>query len=117
MPIEELDLGVRAYNCLKRAGINCVAELTSCSREEAMKIRAIGCKSFEEVEQKLALLGLSFRSDEPSQSSVMNTTIEEMDLSVRAYHCLKRAGINCVGDLLQRTIEDMMEFAIWGASA
>ncbi len=65
MTIEELDLSVRAYNCLKRAGINTVAELVQRNQEDMMKVRNLGRKSLEEVEQKLAGLNLSLRpSDE-----------------------------------------------------
>ncbi len=62
--IEELDLSVRSYNCLKRAGINTVEELIKRNEEEMMKVRNLGRKSLEEVEQKLAALGLSLRVDE-----------------------------------------------------
>ncbi|NPV27021.1 MAG: DNA-directed RNA polymerase subunit alpha [Firmicutes bacterium] len=61
MTIEELDLSVRSYNCLKRAGINTVAELIQKSEEDMMKVRNLGKKSLEEVDKKLAELGLSLR--------------------------------------------------------
>ena len=61
MTIEELDLSVRAYNCLKRAGINTVAELVQRNQEDMMKVRK---KSLEEVEQKLAALGLALRAND-----------------------------------------------------
>lgn len=64
MTIEELDLSVRAFNCLKRAGINTVGELVQKDQEEMMKVRNLGKKSLEEVEQKLELLGLSLRQSE-----------------------------------------------------
>ena len=65
MTIEELDLSVRAYNCLKRAGINTIGELVQRNEEDMMKVRNLGRKSLEEVVQKLAGLGLSLRpSDE-----------------------------------------------------
>ncbi len=65
MTIEELDLSVRAYNCLKRAGIDTVAELVQRNQEDMMKVRNLGKKSLEEVEQKLIALGLGLRpSDE-----------------------------------------------------
>ena len=64
MPIEELDLSVRSYNCLKRAGINTVAELCSKTEEEMMKVRNLGRKSLEEVIEKLAGLGLSLREED-----------------------------------------------------
>lgn len=59
MTIEELDLSVRSYNCLKRAGINNVEDLINRSEEDMMKVRNLGRKSLEEVIQKLQLLGLS----------------------------------------------------------
>ncbi len=64
MTIEEMDLSVRAYNCLKRAGINTVAELVQRNIEDMMKVRNLGRKSLEEVEQKLEALGLGLRTDE-----------------------------------------------------
>ena len=65
MTIEELDLSVRSYNCLKRAGINTVEELTRRTEEDMMKVRNLGKKSLQEVKEKLAALGLSMRkSDE-----------------------------------------------------
>lgn len=64
MTIEELDLSVRAYNCLKRAGINSVSELVQKNQEDMMKVRNLGRKSLEEVEQKLEALGLSLRPNE-----------------------------------------------------
>ena len=64
MTIEELDLSVRAYNCLKRAGINTISELVQRNQEDRMKVRNLGRKSLEEVEQKLEALGLSLRPSE-----------------------------------------------------
>jgi DNA-directed RNA polymerase subunit alpha len=64
LTIDELDLSVRAFNCLKRAGINTVAELVQKNQEDMMKVRNLGKKSLEEVEQKLALLGLALRSND-----------------------------------------------------
>ncbi|MBA1393461.1 DNA-directed RNA polymerase subunit alpha, partial [Lactobacillus sp. XV13L] len=62
--IEELDLSVRSYNCLKRAGINTVQELTDKTESDMMKVRNLGRKSLEEVKEKLANLGLSLRQDD-----------------------------------------------------
>lgn len=64
MTIEELDLSVRSYNCLKRAGINTVQELTQKTEEDMMKVRNLGRKSLEEVQEKLGELGLSLRKEE-----------------------------------------------------
>lgn len=64
MTIEELDLSVRSYNCLKRAGINTVEDLTEKSQEEMMKVRNLGRKSLEEVIGKLEALGFTLASEE-----------------------------------------------------
>ncbi|MCP8618018.1 DNA-directed RNA polymerase subunit alpha [Salirhabdus salicampi] len=64
MTIEELDLSVRSYNCLKRAGINTVQELTQKSEEDMMKVRNLGRKSLEEVKVKLHDLGLGLRKED-----------------------------------------------------
>jgi DNA-directed RNA polymerase subunit alpha len=64
MTIEELDLSVRSYNCLKRAGINMVHELIERTAEDMMKVRNLGKKSLEEVQRKLGELGLSLRKSE-----------------------------------------------------
>ncbi len=61
MSIDELELSVRSYNCLKRAGINTVAELCDKTPDDMMKVRNLGRKSMEEVEQKLQELGLSLK--------------------------------------------------------
>ncbi len=64
MTIEELDLSVRSYNCLKRAGINTVHELASKSEDDMMKVRNLGRKSLEEVKVKLEDLGLGLRKED-----------------------------------------------------
>jgi len=64
MSIEELDLSVRSYNCLKRAAINTVGELIMKTEEDMMKVRNLGRKSLEEVDEKLASLGLRLRESE-----------------------------------------------------
>jgi DNA-directed RNA polymerase subunit alpha len=64
MTIEELDLSVRSYNCLKRAGINFVSDLAQKSEDEMMKVRNLGRKSLEEVKKKLLDIGISLREEE-----------------------------------------------------
>jgi len=64
MPIEEMDLSVRSYNCLKRANINSVDDLIKKSKGDMLKVRNLGLKSIEEVVAKLETYGLSLRNDE-----------------------------------------------------
>ena len=67
MTIEELDLSVRSFNCLKRANINTVEDLVSKTQDEMIKVRNLGRKSLEEVEHKLTMMGLSLASDDNNQ--------------------------------------------------
>ena len=64
MSIEDMDLSVRSYNCLKRANINTIEDLTKKSKEDMLKVRNLGLKSLEEVINKLESMGLSLRNDE-----------------------------------------------------
>ncbi|HNZ98085.1 DNA-directed RNA polymerase subunit alpha [Ruminococcus sp.] len=64
MTVEDLDLSVRSFNCLKRAGINTVDDLINKSEEEMMKVRNLGKKSFDEVKEKLRSLGFDLSSEE-----------------------------------------------------
>ena len=64
MTIEELDLSVRSFNCLKRAGINTVEDLVNKSEDEMMKVRNLGRKSLEEVIAKLNSLGFNLTKDD-----------------------------------------------------
>ena len=69
MTIEELDLSVRSFNCLKRANINNVEDLISRTGEDMMKVRNMGRKSLEEIQNKLAMMGLSLASDDSANSN------------------------------------------------
>ena len=64
LPIEEMDLSVRSYNCLKRAGVNSVEDLVKKSRGDMLKVKNLGIKSIDEVIAKLESYGLSLRKDE-----------------------------------------------------
>jgi len=61
-PIEELNLSVRAYNCLKRQGVNTIGQLTECTENDLMNVRNFGAKSIEEVKEKLIDMGLNLKS-------------------------------------------------------
>ena len=64
MVIEELDMSVRSFNCLKRAGINTVEDLTNRTESDMIKVRTLGKKSLEEVIQKLHSLGLDLKKED-----------------------------------------------------
>ena len=69
MTIDELDLSVRSFNCLKRANINTVADLINKTGEDMMKVRNMGKKSLDEVQKKLEMMGLSLASDESGSNN------------------------------------------------
>ena len=69
MTIEELDLSVRSFNCLKRANINTVEDLISKTGEDMMKVRNMGKKSLDEVQKKLEMMGLSLASEESGNNN------------------------------------------------
>ena len=69
MTIDELDLSVRSFNCLKRANINTVADLISKTGEEMMKVRNMGKKSLDEVQKKLEMMGLSLASEDSGSNN------------------------------------------------
>ena len=77
MTIEELDLSVRSFNCLKRANINTVEDLISKTQDEMIKVRNLGRKSLEEVEHKLAMMGLSLASDDNQKGGNHNARYKE----------------------------------------
>ena len=77
--IEELDLSVRSYNCLKRAGINTVGDLTQKNEEEMMRVRNLGRKSLKEVIQKLREIGLELRRSYDMGSSYLENDDTEED--------------------------------------
>ena len=156
--IEELDFTVRTHNCLKRAGINTIADLQAETEEDLKKVRNLGRRSFEEVLAVLFANGFRIKDDpeEPveykfssrvaetnirnyvldsdghlvdffmiSNSNAADTTdsyeascnssvlttedvIEKLDMSVRAFNCLKRRGIDQIGELVELTYEDLI---------
>jgi len=82
--VEKLDLSVRAMNCLRRSGINTVGELVSLGEKELLSLRNFGQKSRQEVEEKLAGLGLSFPSlSQPEAEEIVEETAEEVKKPAR----------------------------------
>ncbi len=77
--IEELDLSVRSYNCLKRAGINTVGELAQKTTEEMMRVRNLGRKSLKEVSQKLHEIGLEFKHSFDGDNDIIDLDDEEIE--------------------------------------
>ena len=126
MKIIELELSVRTYNCLNRKGIKYVRELIALSEKDVMEIRGVGKRTFEEILNKVADLGLRLREEEEEETSLneedipnqdvivpeyekLNIKISELELSSRTYNCLNRKGIKYVKELISLSKKDVME--------
>ena len=97
--LEDLDLSVRAYNCLKRHGINCLEDITQKTEDDMFKIRNLGRKHLEEVERKINELGFSFKDKETKYTDVV--------FQCRKCEHLLFVGINRnIGELLKIVEED-----------
>ena len=124
MTIDELDLSVRSFNCLKRAGIDTVGDLLSYGGDP-MRIRNMGKKSLDEIEKKLEKLGLkaqwmlardySQANNQPfSETSslctepIMAISVVELDFGIKVYSALRRYGILCVRDLICKTEKEYL---------
>lgn len=125
--IEDMELSVRSYNCLKRAGIMTLGDLTDKTLDQMQKVRNLGRRSLREIIEKMndydvTLFGLDDdfdldeiyansnnipNSDETEEINKRSITIEDMELSVRSYYRLKRAGILTLGDLMDKTLDQM----------
>ena len=107
-PIEQLDFSVRTHECLKRVGVKTINDLTNMTEEELRSVRNIG-SGVDEILAKIAEynLSLSTEQDERRPKGASAITIEEMNLSVRAFNSLARAGISTLGDLIKLTEEDL----------
>ncbi|MGQ4648909.1 DNA-directed RNA polymerase subunit alpha C-terminal domain-containing protein [Lyngbya aestuarii] len=134
LPLEILNLPFRAYTCLKRADINTVKELQACSEQQLLGLKNFGQASLTKVRTALAdfktflqpQVAKSKTAFQPSDS-IVNTTqeqntgldsqIDELNLSTRAFHCLKRAGINTVRELLSCSDEDLLKISNFGQTS
>ena len=106
--IEELELGVRAYNCLKREGIESVGQLLGCSESELLNLPNFGKKSVEEVKDRLReRLGLVLRDDRRVSGS--GIALEELGLTVDTAGKLRLAQIETVEELLDRSADQLLK--------
>jgi len=116
MKVSDLDLSVRAQNCLNNAGITTVAELAQKRESELLKSRNFGRGSFKEIKGKLDELGLNFegrRYISPDRD-YQEIKIIELGLSVRAYNCLNNCDITTVGELVQKREKELLQSRNFG---
>lgn len=118
IPLNKLNFSIRTYNSLKRAGIASLGAICEKTMDDMKQVRNLGRKNLEEVLSKLKEYGLSLNDSEKEEVTVntndvseemMGKNINEMELGIRSYNCLKRAGINTIGELCSKSLEDMMK--------
>lgn len=110
--IEEFDFSIRTFNCLKRFGINTINQLASLSEEDIMEIRNLGRHGAEEVISKLEERGIKLGELDETTEEIIDKKavgIIDIDLSVRSFNCLRRAGIETLADLENLTYEELMK--------
>jgi Bacterial RNA polymerase, alpha chain C terminal domain len=123
--IEQLELSVRTYNCLKNEGIRFVGEFAQKGEAELLRLPNFGRKSLNELKEILAQIGLHlglaiFDWPQPDpellsrQANKLLERIDELELSVRSTNCLKNDGINYVGELVQKSEADMLRTPNFG---
>ena len=129
MHVDELDLPARVSNCLRRGEITYVADLVRKTPEALLTIQGIEGTSVRDIKRALNAIGLRLAgsidvgatdlSDEKVASThdVMSVHIDELDLTVRAYNCLRNAQITCVGDLVRKTPGELLAIQNMGTTS
>lgn len=117
--IASLGLSVRSYRCLKKLEISTISELISRSESELLRSKNFGVKSLNEINSKLASMGLGFNmtdldrgQTEPSltgqQITYLRTRVEAFDFSARSLKCFRKIGIRTISDLVQKSESELM---------
>ena len=103
--IEELDLSVRSYNCLKRSGIHTIQDVLGINKDDLYQIPNLSTKCIEEIIQSIKdKYDIDVYPKEELENDIL---IEDLNLSIRSFNCLKRAGIHTLQDILNQTEGDV----------
>lgn len=129
-PISNLSLSTRGYNALKREGIDTINDLFNCPKEDILKIKNLGKKSFDEIfsiidelNKNKALIYSEISPKEPQQIKFFigsdghkyhDISIEDLNLSVRSYNCLRTAKINYYSELLLKNADELIGIPYMG---
>jgi len=132
-PVTDFELSVRSRNCLKKMNIKTLGDLTRVSEEMLLSSKNFGETSLEEIKEMMASKGLRlgqsleegtqqdarFRSQQlnEQEQTILNKSISELNLSVRARKCMNRLGINTVGELISRTADELLESKNFGMTS
>jgi DNA-directed RNA polymerase subunit alpha len=135
IPVTDFELSVRSRNCLKKMNIRTLGDLTRVSEQQLLSSKNFGETSLQEIKEMLASKGLrigqsleegahyEMRSHRPQmplspeEQAVLNKAVSELNLSVRARKCMNRLGINSLGDLVQRSADELLEAKNFGMTS
>jgi len=117
--IQHLNFSVRTYNCLNRAGINTLKDLTNKTYEEIIELRNLGSRSVDEIMSTINKLGVTLKETSQVEDDLINKyidgnieasdiTIYDMDFSVRAMNCLRHSELKTLEDLINTSEEEIM---------
>ena len=137
VPVSDFELSVRARNCLKKMNIKTLGDLTRVTEQQLLASKNFGDTSLLEIKEMLTAKGLRlgqsiqdpagsgggeprFRSDSPvtdEEAAILNTSVAELNLSVRARKCMNKLGIMTLGDLTQRSSQELLEAKNFGQTS
>src|SRR5213076_2693082 len=131
IPVTDFELSVRSRNCLKKMNIRTLGDLTRVTEQQLLSSKNFGETSLAEIKEILGSKGLRlgqsieeggqhemrFRPQQPlseQEQAVLNKPVSELNLSVRARKCMNRLGIQTMGELVQRTADELLESKNFG---
>jgi DNA-directed RNA polymerase subunit alpha len=134
IPVTDFELSVRSRNCLKKMNIRTLGDLTRVSEQQLLSSKNFGETSLAEIKEVMATKGLRlgqsleegaqhdmrFRPQQPlseQEQAVLNKPVSDLNLSVRARKCMNRLGLNTLGDLVQRTADELLESKNFGQTS
>jgi DNA-directed RNA polymerase subunit alpha len=134
IPVTDFELSVRSRNCLKKMNIKTLGDLTRVSEQQLLSSKNFGETSLSEIKEMMATKGLRLGQSleegaqhdlrlRPQQQlseqeqAVLNKPVSDLNLSVRARKCMNRLGINTLGDLIQRTADELLESKNFGMTS
>jgi DNA-directed RNA polymerase subunit alpha len=134
IPVTDFELSVRSRNCLKKMNIKTLGDLTRVSEQQLLSSKNFGETSLSEIKEMMATKGLRlgqsleegaqhdlrFRPQQQlseQEQAVLNKPVSDLNLSVRARKCMNRLGINTLGDLIQRTADELLESKNFGMTS
>ena len=134
IPVTDFELSVRSRNCLKKMNVRTLGDLTRVSEQHLLSSKNFGETSLLEIKEMMASKGLHlgqsleegaeaetrYRPQQPlspEEQAVLNKPVSDLNLSVRARKCMNRLGINILGELVQRTADDLLESKNFGMTS